>query len=63
MCHVSHVTCNVSPVTCLMYFFFNKKKIEEEKITLQKIGQRVRAGRWRVGYQQGLPRLVLSSKT
>ena len=44
MCHVSCVMCHVSHVTC-QYFFL--------------IGQCVGAGQWRVGYQRGLPRLVL----
>ena len=57
-CHVSRVTCHVSPVTChlsknyffdiLIYIFFYVKKM----------GQSGGAGRWRVCYQRGLPRLV-----
>ena len=53
-CHVSHVTCLVSCVMChpsharyhliLFFFFFSSSKFG--------------ANRWRVCYQQGLPRLV-----
>ena len=53
-CHVSDVTCHVSPVTCHLShvrFFFILKK------TLLSGG----ASRWRVCYQRGLPRLVLSA--
>ena len=46
-CHVSHITCHMSHVTChiLSSSFF---------------GQSGKASRWRVCYQQGLPRLVSS---
>ena len=43
-CHVSRVTCHVSCVTCIFFLF---RQIFE-------------AYRWRVCYQQGLPRLVSS---
>ena len=50
MCHVSCVTCHMSHVTChiifiLFYFYFFLQSGE--------------AYQWRVGYQRGLPRLVL----
>ena len=55
-CHVSHVTCHVSHVMChmsqlfnLIFFFFF-------------LGQSGEAYQWRVCYQRGLPRLVLSDK-
>ena len=44
MCHLSHITCQVSFVTI---FFFNIF-----------LGQRGGASQFRVCYQQGLPRLV-----
>ena len=46
--HLSPVTCHVSRVTFHMSFFYPEKKI----------GQSGEASRWRVCYQQGLPRLV-----
>ena len=51
MCHVSRVTCNVSHVTCNFFFFF---------FFQQKILQSGGAIRWKVFYQRGLPRLVLT---
>ena len=52
MCHVSCVTCHLSHVTChlshVKIFFFLSKKIQQSG----------GASRWRVCYQQGLPRLV-----
>ena len=57
MCHLSHATCPMSPVTCHMakyfflHFFYTKKKME-----IGKIGG---ASQWRVFYQRDLPRLVL----
>ena len=48
MCHVSHVLCHVSRVTCHMSNFFSF------------FGQGGEAYRWRVGYQRGLPCLVVS---
>ena len=65
MCHLSHVTCHISPVTCHLspakcpknlYFFHTKKKIVFFNL-VQKNGQSGVASRWRVCYQQGLPRL------
>ena len=51
-CHVSHVMCQVSRVTCqvscVTFYFF---------IFFLQIGG---ASRWRVFYQRGLPRLVLT---
>ena len=46
-CHVSHVMCHMSCVTCNFFLslFF---------------GQAGEACRWRVCYQRGLPRLVLT---
>ena len=49
-CHVSRVMCHVSHVTCNFNFFF-----------LQNFLQSGGASRWRVCYQQGLPRLVFRS--
>ena len=43
MCHTSGVTCHVSPVHFCIF---------------EKIVQSGGASRWRVCYQQGLPRLV-----
>ena len=56
-CHVSPVTCHLSPVTCHLshvkiYFFFFL-------LLSKKNEQSGGAGRWRVCYQRGLPRLVL----
>ena len=53
-CHLSHVTCHMSPVTChlthvILIFCYQKKKILSGEASL-----------WRVCYQRGLPRLVLS---
>ena len=72
MCHVSRVMCQLPTVTChlshvktiFFYFFF----IEEEKINEKNkknyLSQRIRqsggVSRWRVCYQRGLPRLVLT---
>ena len=52
MCHVLCVTCRIF----FYYFFFIN-------ICLKRIGQRGEAGRWRVCYQRGLPRLVSSQET
>ena len=46
---MSPVTCHLSRVTC---------HVKKKKIILEKIGQSGGAGRWRVCYQRGLPRLV-----
>ena len=43
MCHMSCVTCQVSRVTCILFYF------------LEESGG---ASRWRVYYQRVLPRLV-----
>ena len=43
MCHVSHVTCHMSNVIIIIFFF----------------GQSGEAYWWSVCYQRGLPRLVL----
>ena len=43
-CHMSHVTCHISHVTCHIFFFWQSGE----------------AYRWRVCYQRGLPRLVLT---
>ena len=49
MCHMSHVKCLVSRVTChVSHVFFSSKEI----------GQCGGASRWRVCYQRGLSRLV-----
>ena len=48
MCHVSDVTCHVSHVTCHLFFFF--------------FWQSGDAFRWKVCYQQGLPRLVYMTR-
>ena len=53
MCHMSRVTCHVLRVTCNMYFFF---------VSWKKIRQSGWASRWRVCFQQGLPRLVFKLK-
>ena len=55
MCHVSHVTCHVSHVTCHMSCVTCHVSHVTKK-NLKKCGG---ASRWRVCYQQGLPRLVL----
>ena len=49
-CHVSHVRCHMSGVTCKVSCVTCNIK--------NKIGQSDWASRWRVCYQQGLPRLV-----
>jgi hypothetical protein len=54
-CHVSRVTCQMSPVKCHFFFFFF--------CTLTKIGQSGGATRRRVCYQRGLPRLVYTRYT
>ena len=54
MCHVSCVTCHMFPVTCQKRI----KKIQVPDCFIIKSGG---AGRWRVCYQQGSPRLVLLS--
>ena len=62
MCYVSRVTFHVSPVTChlsrvtnhMFFFVF---------FSLKKIGQSGGARRWRVCYQQGLPRVVERNMT
>ena len=46
MCHLSHVTCHVSHVACHMSLFFSSFFFG--------------ASWWRVCYQLGLPRLVLT---
>ena len=52
MCHMSHVTCHVSPVKKYIFHF-------SFLIILQKKnGKSGGARRWRVCYQRGLPRLV-----
>ena len=72
-CQVSPVTCHVSPVTCqnLVLIFFIKNKQTKKPIYIyiymnffypqKQIGQCGGASRWRVRYQQGLPRLVTNS--
>ena len=50
MCHMSRVMCHLSRVNCHRSHFF-----------LFFI-QSCEAYRWRVGYQRGLPRLVLQNK-
>ena len=49
-CHVSHVTCHMLCVTCHMSLFI---------FIFLPSGK---ASRWRVCYQQGLPRLVSGTK-
>ena len=53
-CHMSHVTCHMSCVTCHNFFFYLN--------FLLFFGQSGEAYRWRVFYQQGLPRLVYDKK-
>ena len=62
-CNMSSVTCHLSRVTChikvffynyFFFFFF----IRIFLASLKKIRQSGGAGRWRVCYQWGLPRLV-----
>ena len=60
---LSCVMCHMSPVTCLISFFFlhfvyNNKMKNKIKVSL-KIGQSVGASQWAVCYQRGLPRLVI----
>ena len=62
MCHVSPVTYHVSPVTYqnqVTFFLYSKKIKLGYFFILQKIWQSGGAGRCRVCYQRGLPRLVL----
>ena len=49
--HVSHVTCQVSPITCHLSHV-------KKKLSFKKIGQSGGVRRGRVCYQWGLPRLV-----
>ena len=46
VCHVSHVTCHMSHVTIIYIFIY--------------FGQSGEVYRWRVCYQRGLPRLVIT---
>ena len=60
-CHVSHVTCHVSHVTCHM----SRVTCHMSHVTCHfsfLFGQSGEAYRWRVCYQRGLPRLVLTTK-
>jgi hypothetical protein len=50
-CHLSSVMCHMSHGTCRVSYVSLKKKY---------IGQSGEASRWRVCYQRGLPRLVLT---
>ena len=54
MCYVSHVMCHMSDVTCHNYLILF--------IFFLFFGQSGEAYRWRVCYQQGLPRLVYNIK-
>ena len=67
--YVSHVTCHVSPVTCHLSHvtchlshvkIIKKKKKLYKKNIPRKIRQIGGASWWRVCYQRGLPRLVLT---
>ena len=65
MCHVSRVMCHVSPLTSHLSYA-NKKKFTlflhthtQKCISTLKNGQNNVASRWRVGYQRGIPCLVL----
>ena len=63
-CHLSHVTCHVSPVTChLSRVTCHMPKKNYIFLSLTRIGQSGGASRWRVCYQQGLPRLVVAIQT
>ena len=55
-CHVSHVTCHMSRVTCHM----SRVTCHNFFLSFFFFGQSVEAYRWRVCYQQGLPRLVFT---
>ena len=57
-CHVSRVTCHVSHVTCHMSRVTCKKKQNKKTFFLWLSGG---ASRWRVCYQRGRPRLVLTT--
>ena len=59
-CHLSPVTCHVSPVTFQNICFKQNCIIKKNPLKYWKSGE---AWRWRVCYQRGLPRLVLSVRT
>ena len=64
-CHVSRVTCHMSHVTCHMSkkMSYSEEKNKNKKLflyTTKNIGQSGGASQWRVCYQRGLPRLVLT---
>ena len=58
MCHVSCVMYHLSHVIFFLFFFLHFYIQKKFKKSFKKIGQSGGAGRWRVCYQRGLPRLV-----
>ena len=70
ICHMSQVSCQLSPITCHpspvtcniknnFSLIFSMKKNADFFFIFKKIGHSGGAGRWRVCYQQGLPRPVI----